>query len=189
MMSSLRCTETRVDEMTTDGPGKTAGFSLVEIMIVVSIIAVLVSIATNTFYGIVRRSKASEAFANLGTIRTGQEAYRSEHDVYLAAGPWPAATPPAQGILWETLAVQENTGFKSIGVAVDGVVRYSYKVTVAAATPYYHTTIAAGDLDDDNLDAVYIVSNDPNEARVNAAGETPSSVYPKVILDDAGDDF
>ena len=181
--------------MTSDDLHRTAGFSLVELMIVVALVAVLAAIAINNFYAISRRSKTSEVSTNLGTIRTGQEAYRAENAVYLAAGPWPAAIPPASGILWEdpnaSPAVIENTGFKAIGFAVDGVVRYSYQVTIvgAAGAPPYFTATATGDLDDNNLDAVYVVANDPNEARVNAAGETPVSIYPKPILDDAADDY
>ena len=177
--------------MTTDDLHKTAGFSLVELMIVVAVIAILATIAINNFYAISRRSKTSEVLTNLGTIRTGQESYRAEYDLYLAVGAWPAVTPPASGVLWETVAIQESTGFKSIGFAVDGVVRYRYQVIVAAVagTPPYFTVTANGDLDDDGLDAVYIVANDPNEARANTAGETPPSVYPKVILDAATDDY
>ena len=175
--------------MTTDDLRKTAGFSLVELMIVVAVVAVLAAIVINTFYGFSRRSKAAEVSTNLGTIRLGQEAYRAEHSVYVVAGAWPVATPPAMGVLWETIAVPENTGFREIGFAADGVVRYSYQVSVAVATPYYYTATANGDLDANGIDAVYIVSNDPNEVRANVVGETPTSVYPKAILDAASDDY
>ena len=175
--------------MIADDFRKTEGFSLIELMIVVAVIAILATIAINNFYAFSRRSKTSEVFTNLGTIRTGQEAYRAEYGLYVAAGAWPAATPPASGMLWETVAVPEATGFKSIAFSVDGVVRYSYQVAVAVATPYYYTATANGDLDANGIDAVYIVSNDPNEVRVNAVGRTPASIYPKPILDDASDDY
>ena len=183
--------------MTTDDLRKTAGFTLVELMIVVAVIAVLSAIAINNFYAISRRSKISEVFTNLGIIRTGQESYRAEHAVYIAAGAWPAATPAASGELWEDPAVPtvENTNFKLIGFAVDGVVRYRYTVTIVdpgAGTPPYYSAIANGDLDDDGLDAEYRVSNDPAEILLNAAGDTADAVYPKAILieqDSSHDDF
>ncbi len=173
------------NQMTTDDFHKEAGFSLVELMIVVAVVAILSAIAINSFYGIVRRSKASEVFKNLSTIRSGQEAYRAENGIYVAVGPWPIATPPASGVLWEdpaaSPAVVENTNFKVIGFAVDGVVRYSYRVTVAVA-PSYYTATAKGDLDDDNIDALYILANDPAQANMNNAGDKPFEVYPKIIL-------
>ena len=177
------------------------GFSLVELMIVVAIIAILAAIAIPSFLRFAMRSKTSEATSNLAGIRTGEEAYRSEHDVYLGAGAWPAAQPPAAGVLWEDIpnGVIENVNFRTIGFAADGVVRYQYTVVVLPAvtvpptlgTPYY-TATATGDLDDDTVVARYIVSNNNGaapEVRVNAAGQTAPSVYPKAILDNAGDDF
>ncbi len=173
------------------------GFSLVELMTVVAIIAILAAIAIPRFLRFAMRSKTTEATSNLGGIRIGEEGYRAEHDVYLPAGAYPAAQPSATGVLWEDLSanpiIEENTGFKAIGFAADGVVRYQYTVAVlpvapAVGTPYY-TATATGDLDDDTALATYIVSNNPAEARLNAALQTAPSVYPKAILDDGGDDF
>lgn len=177
------------------------GFSLVELMIVVAIIAILAAIAIPSFLRFAMRSKTAEATSNLAGIRTGEEAYRAEHDVYLDAGLWPLAQPPAAGVLWEAVPNTEGSGFSTIGFAADGVVRYQYLVEVlpavvvgsppAGGTPYY-TATATGDLDDDGDIATYIVSNnrgDAPEDRVNAAGQTAPSVYPKAILDADGDDF
>ena len=161
------------------------------------------------------RSKTSEATSNLAGIRTGEEAFRAEHDVYKAttvggvpgagAASWPTAVPAASGVLWEDPnaaggAVIETVGFKTIGFAADGVVRYSYQVTViaptAGPTPPYFTATATGNLDEDATNAVYVVSNDYGtpEARANAAGQTAPEVYPKAILAATGagapfDDF
>ena len=181
------------------------GFSLVELMIVVAIIAILAAIAIPSFLRFAMRSKTSEATSNLAGIRTGEEGYRAEHDVYLIAGPYPAAQPSATGVLWEDLSlatpVEENTGFKSIGFAADGLVRYQYQATVNAAAgtlPPNFTATATGDLDDDTAMAMYQVSNDPAEVAgttllINAAGAGAYNVYPKAILvkDVAGvyDDF
>ena len=169
------------------------GFSLVELMIVVAIIAILAAIAIPSFLRFAMRSKTSEATSNLAGIRTGEEAYRSENDVYLLALAWPAAVPPASGTMWVSAG---SANFRVIGFAADGVVRYQYAVGVVApgvapATPPYYTATATGDIDDDALVATYIVSNDVGtpEARVNAAGQTAPAVYPKAILDAAGDDF
>ena len=167
------------------------GFSLVELMIVVAIIAILAAIAIPSFMRFALRSKTSEATSNLAGIRTGEEAYRAENDVYLASGNYPAAVPPAGGTMWnaEDAAADE---FTAIGFSADGVVRYQYAAVINAsnAVPFF-TLTATGDLDDDGENAVYIVSNNPDTAedRTNAAGDTAPEVYPKAILDDANDDF
>ena len=168
----------------------TEGFSLIELMIVVAIMAILASLAIQAFYGaLVWKTKTSEATANLSAIRTGEEAYRSENDVYLSAGAYPAAVPPASGILW---ADTEATGFKDIGFAADGIVRFSYTVTATAPTavaPAYFTATANSDMDDDGISATYVVSNNPAETAVDSRGRIAPNVYPKAIHDSASDDY
>ncbi len=80
------------------------GFTLIELMIVVAIIGILAAIAIPNFMNYQCKAKQSEAKANLGTIRTGQEAYRAEFDEY--AG---------------TMA--------GIGFSTSGKARYSYATT------------------------------------------------------------
>ena len=176
------------------------GFSLVELMIVVAIIAILAAIAIPSFLRFAMRSKTAEATSNLAGIRTGEEAYRSENDEYLAAPvpatpatTYPAAAPTAKGVMW----VPNASGtFRTIGFAADGLVRYVYNVQVIAAdavagTPPCFTATATGDLDDDNVNAIYVVSNDSvtPETRAGADGITAPNVYPKAVFSAAGDDF
>ena len=67
----------------TAPPTTRHGFSLVELMVVVTITAVLAAIALPTFTGYINRSRASEAVEFLGAISMRQEAYRSEFGGYL----------------------------------------------------------------------------------------------------------
>ena len=60
------------------------GFTLIELMIVVAIIGILAAIAIPNFMNYQCKAKQSEAKANLGTIRTNEEAYRAEYDTYKA---------------------------------------------------------------------------------------------------------
>jgi len=163
--------------------GDKRGFSLVELMIVVAIIAILAAIAIPSFLRFALRSKTAEATSNLAGIRTGEEAYRAEHDVYVACTAYPAAVPPAGGTMWLAAAAGN---FTPMGFAADGVVRYQYDVVINAedAMPYF-TASATGDLDDDDINAVWVVSNNPDstgETRKNAAGDRAPEVYPKAIL-------
>lgn len=84
------------------------GFTLIELMIVVAIIGILAAIAIPNFLNYQCKAKQSEAKANLGTIRSMQEAYFAEYDEYAA-----------------TMA--------AIGFSAKGTSRYTY--TTSSNTP------------------------------------------------------
>ena len=153
---------------------KEKGFSLVELMIVVAIMAILAAIAIPSFLRFSMKSKTSEATGNLSAIRTAQESYKAENDVYLACAVTPAimtgagaSTPRA----WVTGTAFETTGFEP-----DGNVRYSYTVTAGSVNPIATAFAgsATGDLDEDGTSAVYTCDKD-------------AGTYPKVVA--SGDDF
>jgi len=58
------------------------GFSLIELMIVVAIIALLASLAIPNFMRFLAKAKRSEAYMNLSSIYTAQKAYWAEHGKY-----------------------------------------------------------------------------------------------------------
>lgn len=59
-----------------------SGFTLIELMIVVSIIAFLSIIAIPSFFTFLAKAKRAEAYMNLGSIYTSQKAYWAEHGAY-----------------------------------------------------------------------------------------------------------
>ena len=61
---------------------KFKGFTLIELMIVVAIIAFLAMIAIPNFLRYVAKAKRSEVYLNLGAIYTAQKAYWAEHGRY-----------------------------------------------------------------------------------------------------------
>lgn len=61
---------------------KKAGFSLVELMIVVAIIAFLAVISVPSFTRFLAKAKRTEAYMNLSSIYTAQKAYWAEHGTY-----------------------------------------------------------------------------------------------------------
>jgi prepilin-type N-terminal cleavage/methylation domain-containing protein len=61
------------------------GFTLVELAVVVVIIGVLAAFGVPRFLQSVERSKASEAFAYLGAVRTAQERYHAREGTYADA--------------------------------------------------------------------------------------------------------
>ena len=104
---------------------KTRGFTLIELMVVVIIIAVLAAIAIPSYLNQTRKSRRNAAEATLQQISLLEERYRGDHASYLTANT--AAT-------WGTLGMADPTG-----------TYYTYAVTATAAsgaTPAYYTATA-----------------------------------------------
>ena len=142
---------------------KSTGFSLIELMIVVAIIAILAAIAIPNFLKFSMKAKTAEATQNLAAMRTSQESYRSEEDTYwtCAANPaaWAAGAGASTPIAWDAGVAT----WDAIGFSPDGNVRYQYACTggdaLAAANVF--TATATGDLDEDGASCIYKISNDP----------------------------
>jgi type IV pilus assembly protein PilE len=62
--------------------GQAAGFSLIELMIVVAIIAILAAIAVPIYSTYVTRSKLTEAHNNLSALRVQMEQYFQDNRTY-----------------------------------------------------------------------------------------------------------
>lgn len=65
---------------------KNSGFTLVELMIVVAVIAILAAIAIPSYLGIQRKAARSEAKANLEAISLALEGYMAETNNYGPGG-------------------------------------------------------------------------------------------------------
>jgi type IV pilus assembly protein PilE len=68
------------------------GFTLIELMITVAVIAIIAAIALPAYSDYVKRGKIQEATANLSDMRVKLEQYFQDNRVYACAG---AATVPA----------------------------------------------------------------------------------------------
>ena len=134
------------------------GFSLVELMIVVAIIAILAAIAIPSFLRFAMKSKTSEATGNLAAIRVCEDSFRAENDVYNACGLTPGANGGDDAVP-DPWAGGGITDFAEIGFAPDGNVRYTYEVTliVASNNPGW-VAVATCDLDEDGTPRIYTLS-------------------------------
>ena len=89
------------------------GFTLIELMIVVAIVAILSAIAIPAYTQYVARSKLTEAFSGLSGMSVAAQQYYQDNRTYLAGGGTGNATtcpiaPPANG---------QNYGFSCSNVS------------------------------------------------------------------------
>lgn len=79
---------------------KRSGFTVIELLIVVAIVALLSSIAIPSYIHYSNSAKVSEAISRLGSIKMRQEAYFSEYHQYASASPNPTEIP-IEPTIWE----------------------------------------------------------------------------------------
>lgn len=106
------------------------GFTLIELMIVVGILAVIASIAIPAYTGYIRTAKLSEAQNNLATLRLAQEEFYLENNAYFAGATTALVETASQG-LWTATKGSE------------AAVAFSYVVTT---TPSSWSATATGNL-------------------------------------------
>ena len=85
---------------------RATGFTLIEVMIVVAIIAILASVAMPAYTDYVRRGQIQEAFANLSNYRNRLEQYYQDNRRYAAT----AASNTCAGAAAATLTAAELGG-------------------------------------------------------------------------------
>ena len=137
------------------------GFSLVELMIVVAIMAILAAIAIPSFMRFQLKAKTSEATSNIAGIRTCEVTYETENDVYLTC----TVAPRTVDLLDDNKVAWVDDGtFEQIGFAPEGAVRYAYQVDLIVGG---FSAVATGDLDEDDINQTFtIATSDPNYPNV-----------------------
>ena len=114
------------------------GFTLVELMIVIVIVAVLSSVALPNFLKQTDKAKATEAKTSLASILKQAQAS------FIENGQTPSTT--------SGLAATANTIQNLYGVPEDGVQKFNYTATVSGSAPnFIYVVKADGNTNDGNL--------------------------------------
>jgi prepilin-type N-terminal cleavage/methylation domain-containing protein len=129
-----------------------AGFTLVELMIVVVILGILAAVAIPAFTRYVKRSKTSEATGSLSKIYQGEVSYYQASaergggtPTFITANQNPASVPAGVKIAPD-MSMWNADGWREIGFSLDTAHYYSYTAT---GTSNAFTATANGDLDGD----------------------------------------
>ncbi len=108
------------------------GFTLIELMLSVAVVAVLAAVAIPQYMSYVRRSYLSEATAAISAIKSAEEAYLQANSCYVDASAWPATASitAASGkkINWDPAPAGTAWSKAPMDVRPDRQVRFSYQV-------------------------------------------------------------
>lgn len=144
------------------------GFSLIELMIVIAIIAFLATLAMPNFLRFLSKAKRTEAYMNLGSIYTAQKAYFAEH------GHYSSSLSGDGGIGWQP------EGYKGGGKSEKFYYTYGFAgaegknyftgklqtsashLGIAKADEKSFVAVAAGDIDGDGEPDVLSIDQDNN---------------------------
>ena len=136
------------------------GFTLIELMIVVSIIGILASIAIPGFERMMLHSKRAELPLNLNAIAIAEIAYFSEWDLYTSCAPQPPSVPGRIRVDFPPNVSGNSGDWGRLGWLPDGRVHGQYAVTATGTTSSTATFTANGysDLEGDGNFAHYTVN-------------------------------
>jgi type IV pilus assembly protein PilE len=109
------------------------GFTLIELMIVVAIVALLAAIAYPSFLGQVRLSRRSEAISEMSKVLQAQERFRSNNSNYSADVSSSTVAPGGLRLIPSTTVVDNyDTPSGRYNIAISGNTSTAYVVTASA---------------------------------------------------------
>ncbi len=130
-----------------------AGFTLVELMIVVVILGILAAVAIPAFSRYVKRSKTSEATSGIASMYRLQLSYyentqeRTSSTSFATCGALPTAAPSASKYPANVTMWMNSSDWNSLGFVIDRPHYYQYSTDGSNTSM---TARAVGDIDGDN---------------------------------------
>lgn len=127
----------------------TAGFTLIELMVVVAIIAILAAIAIPSYTSYLTRSKLSEAYNSLSAYRVLQEQFYQDNRTYSGTGTTSGcgATAPS-GLKYFTFdcapATGATVGYTATAAGINGTQTAGFKFTIDNANNQKSTALPSG---------------------------------------------
>lgn len=104
---------------------RTLGFTLIELMIAVAVVAILAAIALPNFLDSIRKSRRSEAFSAISAVQQAQERWRASNPQY--ADQLTASPPTGLGLTSTT-----QNGYYTLSLT--NVTATSYEVVATAVS-------------------------------------------------------
>jgi len=137
------------------------GFTLIELMIVVAIIAFLAMVSVPTFSRFLSKAKRAEVYMNLSAIYTAEKAYWAEHGTYsdVLFGPGGIGWKP-EGQFYYTYGFGHGTEGKNYFVGKLGT--SSSNLSAAQADKNSFIVVAAGDLNGNGKPDIITVDQNNN---------------------------
>jgi type IV pilus assembly protein PilE len=112
----------------TPAPRKYAGFTIIELMLVVAVAGVLALVAIPSFVDSIRKGRRADAVAALAQVQQAQERWRSNNTTYATSlTALPSATPPGLGL-------RATSSQDYYTISIDAADDNSYTATAAAVS-------------------------------------------------------
>ncbi len=144
---------------------KKSGFSLIELLIVIAIVAFLSAISIPSFFKFLAKSKRSEAYVTLRSLYMAERAYWVEHGVYTTN------LQGANSLGWRPVGQLQFTygfpGGEGVNNFVGALKAPAGALQNAAATDTTFTVCAAGDIDGDGKFDVLCIDQNGTITLVN----------------------
>lgn len=113
---------------------KQSGFTLVELMVAVVIVAILASVAVPAYNDYVRRGRVAEATSNLASLRVTMEQYYQDNRTYLNGAACGATMPTAPAVQHFTFACAGTaTTYTLTATGTGNMAGFSYTLNEANA--------------------------------------------------------
>jgi type IV pilus assembly protein PilE len=117
------------------------GFTLVELLIVVTIVGILSAVAIPAYSDYVTRGKVMEAVAQLADGRVNMEQYYQDNRTYMDIAPITAPVPAASKYFTYTLSNQSATNYTLTADGVGDLTGFVYTIdqsnTRTSNTPHW----------------------------------------------------